>query len=317
MAQPVKCLFNEWLDSTQLEDSSKDLKLRALRKFIAMFGDIDVSQVDYRMAEAYKIRLVAGRTTERGANTYLRNFKPFWGWLVDSKYLIENPFKKIALYRVGEQIFPMYEMDEIFRILEVADINWRVMVLIAVANGLREGEILNLTVRELLFDKELILLTPKKDTKETWEYRMKNNRQAYVDFPEKICGYNLHRLVIDLIDQRPNQPYFCVKPDFYRRMFDENLKSNFRNRLTPWGNFVRDWHNLQKRAGMKVFKRFHDLRSGYAHALLNGGADLSKIQDLMRHASLSSTVIYLKRFEKQKLVAESRQITQKYYLSKV
>jgi site-specific recombinase XerD len=75
--------------------------------------------------------------------------------------------------------------------------------------------------------------------------------------------------------------------------------------------------DLKMRAGIKTPKRFHDLRGSYCLALLEGGVDLAKVQDLMRHASGKTTIDYCRKYERTKLVAQSRLITQKSYETNV
>ena len=55
----------------------------------------------------------------------------------------------------------------------------------------------------------------------------------------------------------------------------------------PW----RPWQRVQQSAGVEGVT-LHDLRRGFATAVLNGGADLRVVQSLLGHASLATTAIY-------------------------
>jgi len=313
MSQPVKSLYEMYLSRSDLAESSVEITGRAVRWFTELFGDIDAEQINYGHADDFKAWLAKGRS-KSSANTYLRTIKPFFAWLAERRHIEQNPFdKKLRLYVVGEQKRPLYTPDEIERLFAVADLRWKVIVALAL-NSMRRGEILNLVLSDIDFEKNLILITPKKDTEYTWRWDIKNHNQAYIGLPESVAN-----LLVKLRENLPvKQPYITLKPAAYERNMRLKVAGELDHRLRkcPWGNFNRDFAMLLKRANVKR-RRFHDLRSVFATERYRDGYSLKKLQCLLRHSSIQTTARYIKEIEEQKLVAESAETFNKHYASNV
>jgi len=310
MKQSVTSLFTLYLSRSDLRESTIEVYGRAIRWFVEMFGDVAVGRLGYEHAEDYKVWLGKGRS--RGAaNTYLRAIKPFFAWLAKRRYIEHDPFDNIKLYKTGEQKHDQYTVDEIERILTVADLRWQVIVLLAL-NSMRRAEILNLVLSDIDFEKNMILISPKKDTEYTWLWEIKNHNQAYIGLPEPVA-----KLIVRLKDYIPEkQPYICLKATDYQRnmRLKAEGKLDHRKRNNPWGNFNRDFRSLLHRSHV-ARKRFHDLRGTFATERYRDGYSLKEIQSLLRHASIQTTAHYIKNIEEQELVAKSVRTFNQHYVT--
>ena len=310
-------LFTLYLSRSDLAESSVAVKSRALRYFIALFGDMVVEQITYGHAEDFRNWLRKGRS-KQSANIYVKNFKPFFVWLVKRAYIRSNPFDELQLFRVGRKKRRVYESLGIERMMKVADVRWRAMICLALCS-LRRAEVLNLVVRDIHWDKGYILISPKVDTEFTWLWDIKNHNQAIVPLPEtmRFCDttVNLHRLLIELIDWLPpRQPYIFLPPTLYQKLLARKNRGElgFDLRNNPWGNFSRDFRIVCKRAAVEP-GRFHDLRGTFANKMKTNGCSLDETQRLMRHASINTTVEYYIQSDEQELVAKSASICEKCY----
>lgn len=308
--------FELYLKCSQLAESSIAIKSRALGYFCELYGDCEVKEITYGRAEDYRNYLLKGRS-EVSVNIYLKNFAPFFSWMVKRRFIDVNPFADLKLFSVDNKRPQAYTPEEIARLIMVADTRWRAIILLGLSS-LRRAEILNLCVQDIRFDKNLIMITPKLNSEYTWSWRIKNHNQAAVPLPEKICTIdeelNLHRILIELIEWLPaRQPYVFIKPDLYRDLIAKSKagKLDWERRNNPWGNFSRDFRNLLKKAKVKT-RRFHDLRGTFA-TRMSDHLPLRKIQKLMRHKSPQTTAGYI-HVEEEQLVAESAQICEKCYM---
>lgn len=305
MKQSVTELFEMYISCSDLTASSVDLKRRAFGFFSCLFSDVALEELTFCHGEDFRNYLAKGRSRQ-SANIYLANTKPFFSWLVRRGFLKINPFGEVAAFRIGNKISETFTPDEIGRMLTVADTRWKVIILLALSS-MRRSEILNLTVRDIDFDKGYITIREKKDTDRTWSWTIKNHNQAMVP----LVG-PAEKMLIELIDELDTQPYVIITPSYYRHLMKRKAagRLHFRLRNCPWGNFTRDFLKLLSRASVRR-KRFHSLRATFATNMDSANLSLPEIQKLMRHSNPAITARYI-RHDENELVARSARAVEQF-----
>ena len=318
MKQSVSSLFQLYLSRSDLRESSIAIKSRAIGYFVKIFGDMDVQMIRYAHAEDYRKWLAKWRQKE-SANIYLKNIKPLFNWMVRCGYITQSPFEGLKEYRICRKIRKLYTAEEIERMIKVANLRWKVVVLLALSS-LRRAEVLNLVVSDIDFDKGYILISPKKATKETWPWEIKDHNQAFVPLPEIIrlpeTKLNFHTLLFNLIDSLEGQPYVCLTSKQYKKMMKHQSAGTLTWEMcnSPGRSFSRDFRGLIKRASVAP-RRFQDLRGTFATKMLTNGCSLVETQKLLRHSSPNTTARYYVNIEEQELVAKSATICETCYVS--
>ena len=300
--QSVTKLFEVYLSIQDYRESSLEILGRAVRWYLELNSDSSITQ---QGVDDYRAWLLKGRSRS-SANTYLRMIKPFFKWIA-RRQRIQEP--KIKLYRQGSKKFRIYEADEISRIFDVADLRFRCIVALALS-GMRRAEILNLAVRDVDFEKALILLSPKRDSETTWAWEIKNSKMAYIG----ISSYAV-RWLSSLLERIPDkQPYLIVPPGHYQRLIEtkKHKRLSYHQRYCPYGNFNRKFNNLLKRAKVTP-KRFHSLRDTFGTDQYREWKDIKIMQQLMRHSSIQTTANYIESMDSQELAVQSAKISEKYY----
>lgn len=311
MGQSVSSRLKEYKARSALRESSLEILDRGVRWFIGLFGDIDPNEIGYGHIDDYKKWLTKGRKGKT-VNTYLSIIKPYFKWMDKRRYIERDPFDGVKLCAVVDRKFEIYTTDEIERILKVADHLWKSIICLALS-GMREAEILNLVLSDVDFSKNLILITPKKDTLQTWKWDIKDHNQAYIGLDGSVT-----KLLVERSERLNGMPYLNLKEKYWQRnlrLRDEGRLSH-RLRNCPWGNFSRDFKALLRRAKVKE-KRFHDLRGTFATERYKDGYSLKELQYLLRHSSIQTTANYIQNIEEQKLLAKSGQTFKKYYATNV
>lgn len=220
-------------------------------------------------------------------NLNLSALRSFYHYLVKMGRIKGNPMKKItgpknkkalpAFVKVKEleSFFDNYELDGSFRSVR----DWLV-VLMFYSTGIRRAELLGLADKDVMLHEKQIKVTGKR------------NKQRLVPF-----GADLEDAIKRYLEVRNNE--FGIS---YSECFFLNDKGC---PMTPAfvGNLVK--RNLSGVTSQKK-KSPHVLRHTFATAMLNNGADLRAIQELLGHSSLMATEIYTHlSFEELKSIYEN------------
>jgi len=280
-----------------------------------------ISEVTYTHVEGFRNRLTNEGRSRTSANIYLANLAPFFSWCQKSGYVTANPFSQVKKFAVDEKDRPPYTPDEVSRMMMVSNEKWQAMICLGLCS-MRRGEILNLVVKDIYFDKEYIVISSKQDSKTTWPWQPKNHiTSSIVPCPEVIelpdTTIYLHRILMDICEAKGAGPYVFVSNFWYNKLMTKKAAGTltFDERLNPAGNFSRGFSNILKKAQV-IHRRFHDLRATFATHMA-GHLSLTKTQNLMRHKSAQTTTQYYIRHDREKLAAEGTNIVKNFMLHTV
>lgn len=211
---------------------------------------------------------------------------------VHDRLLPESPFVNVRLPRVQRERVEPVSVEHVQGIVAAAPERMRALVVLAAATGLRQGELLGLTVdridflrREVRVDRQLVYVSGTApyigETKTPESVRTVPVPAFALDAlaahlaadPPGECGL-LSRLT-------PGSPV----PTTVRLVFQAD-KGGPMLRTTLHGR----WQRTLRRAGHDVGMHFHHLRHHYASVLLDGGESVKVVQERMGHASAEETL---------------------------
>ncbi len=257
-------LRNYGLDLTQFLDFLEvDLDTPALE-------EVNYQQVRAFLAHCLKTR---GKTTVARKLSALRTF---FKYLQRQGVLTQNPAKLAPSPKVGKNLPHFLTVDEAFHLLgqtqgdEFAPRRDRAILEVFYAGGLRLSELAGLSLEDL--DR-------KQGVVRVWGKGAKERLAFLGDAARQALGAYLP-LREELLLQKGRQG-------------EQALFLNFRGgRLTTRSvaRVVEKWARL---AGLSQALTPHGLRHSFATHLLEGKADLRAVQELLGHASISSTQRYL------------------------
>jgi integrase/recombinase XerD len=252
-------LFSAYLNENTKLKYSKDITEKILVEFISYLGiRMNKREKNYSEKSIYRIISV---------------LKSLFKYLVIEEILADNPAENLDTPKISRLLPSVLTIDEVNKILDSVDLNVkpglrdRALLETMYASGLRVSEVVNLEISNIFFEDGFLRIFGK-GSKE----RIVPIGKSALRFIEKY--YSGER---SLIKNKDSQNYVFL-----------NFRGKKMTRMSVW-NIVRKYSSL---AGIKKEIHPHTLRHTFATHLLEGGADIRIIQEMLGHSDISTTQIY-------------------------
>jgi integrase len=279
----------------QIRESTRNDYREAMEDFIAVLGNMDYQYVEHTHGEFFRQVCLDRGCSPATAAKKLRSLKRFFCLAVQRKQLEENPLQYVKLPKVPKQKIKLYTPEEIDRMLRSASqfqnaegLEWDLMITLAITTGMRKSELLNMVWSDVDFAEMRIEVTPKRNTDETWEWRIKDTDRRFLPLKEDVS-----RLLVHLQDSRPDgYPYVLVPPGRYDhiqhalRPHGKWTLSSARNKVI--NNFMMQFNKILAIAGVEK-RTFHDIRKTAITEWFRQGLSEYDVMTLAGHANFATT----------------------------
>jgi len=280
---------NGQVRATTLED-----RARAIKDFTECVGDIDVQDVRYEHGERFiqhclRKNLTAGTTTKK-----VKQLKRVFQLAEDRGQLDRHPLRKLKPPKAPRRKIRVYTDQECNGLCRFAKqyeekgslIKWELFIRMALGTGMRRGELLNTTWRDIDFARMTVDVSPKKDRKDTWEWHIKDIERRTLPLTVELV-----RLLIEhQMSQPEGFPYIFVPMVRYERIQEYRQAGQWtveKGRL-PLPKFCHHFNKIRDRAGIRT-GTFHDLRRTCLSNWIVQGLSLHEVKELAGHASIETT----------------------------
>ena len=249
--------LKRYLDFLETEESITDLnniKQKHIRKYIRILNDVHLSVTSINRA--------------------FSSIRSFHNYLSGEEIIQSNPVLLLDTPKAPRKLPNVLSPQEIDTILDAVDIlndlGVRDLAVLEIlySGGLRVSELCDLKLTDLLLDTEMLRVTGK------------GNKQRLVPLGPRA--------------KRCLEEYFKrVRPSFARKNQNQGrifLSRNGRplTRMMVWV-IIKKWVSF---TNIKKDISPHTLRHSFATHLLEGGADLRAVQEMLGHTDISTTQIY-------------------------
>jgi integrase/recombinase XerD len=250
--------------------------LRDVAKFLRAVGvrsPQDLLLIDRGTIVLYLGRLQAEGLKSRSLARHLVSLKQFFRFLVAEKRLVENPASDIESPRLGKALPRVLDEEEVRCLVEQPDTSKpegmrdKAMLEVLYATGLRVGELVALRLNDVNLDRNFVRTSGKGS---------KDRVVPLGDYAAEALERYLSQARPALLQGRSSE--FC----FVSRRGGRLTRQAFWRRLKIYA----------RQAGLSSEVSPHQVRHSFATHLLEHGADLRTVQEMLGHASIATTEIY-------------------------
>lgn len=205
---------------------------------------------------------------------YMSSLKGFFNYLIDNKYIELNPTEKLMSVKKSRKLPAVLSFDEVEKILNIPDtseitgLRDKALLELFYSSGLRVSELINLKINDLFFNDEVIRVLGK------------GSKERIVP-----VGSSAIKWINEYLKR--SRPYLEKKSVSQNFLF-LNKRGSKLSRMWIWKIIDR----CAKEAGITKEIHPHTFRHSFATHLLEGGADLRAVQEMLGHADISTTQIY-------------------------
>lgn len=257
------------------------LTLRAYTDDVAAFEqfikendeDAQLEEVNYSQVRGWIVHLVENGLSNSSVNRKMSSLKSFYKFLLRSKQIEVSPLQKHKSLKTQKKVqipFSEKELQDVF--VELGDdvdfegVRDRLVVELFYTTGMRRAELINLKLNN--YDS----------TGRTLKVLGKRNKERILPLLECTA-----ELINKYLTERKGLKNVVDRDVLILSVRGQKVSESFVYRL------INSYFSV---VSAKVKKSPHVLRHTFATHLLNNGADLNSVKELLGHASLSSTQIY-------------------------
>jgi len=207
-------------------------------------------------------------------NRTISSIKGFHKYLINNEIMVNDPSKNIASLKTSQKLPTVLSYDEIELIISsinescINGVRDKSIVSLLYSSGLRVSELINLNLSSLILEENILRIIGK------------GNKERIVPI-----GIKAKLLLENYISNY--RPIYSNRGNSQGIVYLSN-RGTLLSRKTVW-NLVKTYSNT---AGIDKKVTPHTFRHSFASHLLEGGADLRIVQELLGHSSISTTQIY-------------------------
>lgn len=268
-------------DYLQKEKNYSLLTLRAYLDDIKSFqnyllenhNQLPLEEINYSQVRSWIVALVESGIANKSINRKISSLKSYYKFLLKIKQIEFNPLSKHKSLKVPKKVQIPFSEKELISVLEIdliendfESVRNKLIIELFYATGIRRAELINLKTNNI--DKH----------NKTLKVLGKRNKERII--PLLDCTIDL----LYIYNEERNRLIQIQNPELL--ILSKNgkkLSETFVYRMI---------NSYFSTVSEKVKKSPHVLRHTFATHLLNNGADLNSVKELLGHASLSSTQIY-------------------------
>ena len=227
----------------------------------------EISEVNFQIVRAWIASLLEQGISPRSVNRKISTLKTYFKFLIREGVIDESPMLKVVAPKSKKRLPLFIEEDQIESLLNeikfedgfIGERNKLIIELFYVT-GIRLSELIEIKITDINFDDNLIKVLGKR------------NKQRLIPFSTRI-----HKELQS----------FIAKYNIMKYLFTNSHGKKVYTKLVyrVVNKYIGEISSINKKSP-------HILRHTFATHMLNNGADINAIKELLGHANLSATQVY-------------------------
>ena len=274
-------LLHSFLDYLLLEKNYSELTIKAYGKDIQSFLDFlkeeykneNLKEVNYAQIRSWIIQMVNQNISNRSINRKISSLNSFFKFLIKTEYIKTNPLAKHKALKTSKKVqvpFSEEEINSVLNKISHADsfegVRNKLIIELFYATGIRRIELINIKVKNIDLESKTVKILGKRNKE-----RVIPLLNMLVD---SIKTYLEKRKSLQVIEDKDYLLLTAKGVKLYETLVYR---------------IINEYFSL---ASSKVKKSPHILRHSFATHLLNQGAELNAVKELLGHSSLAATQVY-------------------------
>lgn len=234
----------------------------------------NIHQVDHQVVRSWMVSMMEDGHTSRTVNRKITTLKSFFRFLIKEGIVVENPMSKVVAPKASHRLPAFVEqdsMDTLFNKIEFGEgyraERDRMIMELFYSTGMRLSELIGLMETDVDLVKNILKVTGKR------------NKQRLIPFSNNLAGMMSNYISMKRKtftgDQQEAYLFLTNKGEKLYPRFVQRLVHHYLDQVTT----------ISKRSP-------HVIRHTFATHMLNNGADLNAIKEILGHANLAATQVY-------------------------
>lgn len=237
-----------------------------------MVGEFDVKRVDAKLVRNWIVSLMEDKLSPRSVARKVTTIKAFFKYLLKEQVVDSNPAINLPLPKIRKKLPNFVEENNLHHLLDdgffennYSGIRDKLIVALFYGTGIRLSELIGLKDKDINTKEYLIRVLGKRQ------------KERIIPYPRTLNDLIFQYIEIRNAEGLKNATHFFLTEKdnpVYEKLIYRIVKNNLA-KVT----------SLEKRSP-------HVLRHTYATHLLNKGADLNAVKELLGHSNLAATQVY-------------------------
>ena len=228
--------------------------------------------VNYSLIRSWIVKLVSDKISNRTINRKISSLNSYYKFLVKINAIKLNPLTNHKALKMSKKLQVPFSETEIMSVLSLIEtdsfegLRNKLIVELFYSTGMRRTELVNLQLNDVDISKSQLKVLGKR------------NKERFIPLLQTVLETYKAYIIVRSTLKSLNRSKFIFLTKNGQRVYDKRV--------------YRVITNYFDSVSSKVKKSPHILRHSFATHLLNNGADLNSVKELLGHSSLAATQIY-------------------------